>query len=255
MTQAAAEALDLSKARSIPDMLLDRIPRHGSSDAYRVKRGDTWEPIAWDEFFRQVKTLGVALRKRGFAAGDRVAIVSNTRYEWTLLDIAALSVGIVVVPIYQTSVASTVKYILNNCGAKAVFCELEEHLDRVQEVAGDVESLVDVFGLIDSGMPEGGETLADVLAEGREHVSLWEDYAGAVKPADVASIVYTSGTTGDPQGRDFVTRQHHRYDLRHSRCLASGIRLGHFSVPAVGAHLCTHHAIRGPARWGFHRLR
>ena len=140
--------------------------------------------------------LGVArgLVAAGIGAGDRVALMSRTRYEWTVTDFAVFAVGAVTVPIYETSSAEQVEWILTDSGAKACFVETTEHHDLVESVRAAAPDLGPVWVFDDGAVPAVGALGADVPAE-----QVHERRAG-VRPEDLASIIYTSGTTGRPKG-------------------------------------------------------
>jgi long-chain acyl-CoA synthetase len=140
--------------------------------------------------------LGLAkgLIAAGIEAGDRVALMSKTRYEWTLVDFAGLSIGAVVVPIYETSSAEQVEWILSDSQAKAVFVETEAHAAIVESVRASavdgLQSWAIEAGAIDTVTAGGAEVTDEQVHKRRE----------AVTVNDVASILYTSGTTGRPKG-------------------------------------------------------
>jgi long-chain acyl-CoA synthetase len=164
--------------------------------AVMLRRKDdagVWQDVTAEQFKDEVRALARGLIGAGVAPGDRVALMSHTRYEWTLLDYALWSVGAVVVPIYETSSADQAEWILSNSAARAVIVETEafeqivaaardrlpalEHVWRLQE---------DLDKLIAASSDVGDETVAE--------------RATAAAAADVATIIYTSGTTGRPKG-------------------------------------------------------
>src|SRR5262249_31359094 len=136
----------------------------------------------------------------GVSAGDRVAIMSRTSYEWSLLDFAAWEAGAVPVPIYETSSAEQVAWILRDSGAVAVFTELEANtatVESVRDQAGDslksvwqLELGADGRGALKLLTEAGAEVTDETLAERR----------ATLLPQSVATIIYTSGTTGRPKG-------------------------------------------------------
>jgi len=103
---------------------------------FRRKVAGSWEPVTAATFARQVRRLAAGLMARGVKPGDRIGLMSHTRYEWTLCDYAIWTAGAVTVPVYETSSAEQVAWILGDSGAVAVFVESDEHQATVGEVAG-----------------------------------------------------------------------------------------------------------------------
>ncbi|UPK73399.1 AMP-dependent synthetase/ligase [Nocardioidaceae bacterium SCSIO 66511] len=155
---------------------------------------DGWVDVTTTEFESQVKAVAKGLLAAGVVAGDRVGLLSRTRYEWTLLDYAIWWVGAATVPIYETSSPSQIEWILSDSGAVACIVETREHVGRVQEVRGGIESLSNVWSL-DDGAVKALETLgADVDDD------TLEERRSSVTPESLATVIYTSGTTGRPKG-------------------------------------------------------
>ena len=165
-------------------------------DAVGLKRlvDGVWVPVTWREFVAQVGALAAGLIKAGVSPGDRVALMSRTRYEWTLVDFAILSAGGVVVPIYPTSSLEQVQWILSDSGAVAVIAETGTHAQLVAEARANLPALEHVWVIEDNGLAELERLGADVSPD---EVSQRRATRGA---ADLAEIVYTSGTTGRPKG-------------------------------------------------------
>jgi long-chain acyl-CoA synthetase len=160
----------------------------------RRRVGDEWHDVTSGQFAAEVLGLAKGLIAAGIEAGDRVALMSKTRYEWTLVDFAGLSIGAVVVPIYETSSAEQVEWILSDSQAKAVFVETEAHAAIVESVRASavdgLQSWAIEAGAIDTVTAGGAEVTDEQVHKRRE----------AVTVNDVASILYTSGTTGRPKG-------------------------------------------------------
>ncbi|MFG3504787.1 AMP-dependent synthetase/ligase [Streptomyces sp. NPDC047821] len=161
--------------------------RHGGLPALRHKRTDgTWTSVPYDELRATVRATGQALIALGVAPGDRVAILSETRVEWTYAHFAALAAGAVVVPVYPTAGQEELAWVLGDSGACVALVEDEAQAARVAAVRGRLPGLREVAGL--TGLHGTGAPDA-LLAR-----------AAAVRPRDGAAIVYTSGTTGPPKG-------------------------------------------------------
>ncbi|MCU1659780.1 MAG: long-chain fatty acid--CoA ligase [Pseudonocardiales bacterium] len=172
--------------------------------ALRRRIGGTWTDVTAKTFAEEVTAVAKGLVAAGIQAGDRVAVMSKTRYEWTLADFALFTVGAVVVPIYETSSAEQVEWILADSGAKAAFVETDGHAEIVASIRPRTPELATVWqfdgGGIETLTSTGTEVSDDEVTKRRESVAL----------DDLASIIYTSGTTGRPKGcqlnhRSFVT--------------------------------------------------
>ena len=158
----------------------------------RSPGSDVWEDVTARQFNDQVRALGAAFRATGLHWGDRVGIMSRTRYEWTLTDFALWTAGLVGVPIYETSSADQVRWILADSGARGVVVETTEHQQLVESVRTDCPELAHVWQ-IDAGD-------LDRLAAESHDVGPLEEAAARTTSADLATIIYTSGTTGRPKG-------------------------------------------------------
>lgn len=174
------------------------VGRHAAQDPQLVlfsRRVDArWQDVTAAEFSAQVDELARGLLAAGIAAGDRVALMSRTRYEWTLVDYAIWSVGAVTVPVYETSSAEQVAWILSDSGAVAAVVETAGHARTVGSVRGDLPALADVWQIDAGGLDDLMVAGADVDAA--DVVSRRD----ASTPSDLATLIYTSGTTGRPKG-------------------------------------------------------
>jgi long-chain acyl-CoA synthetase len=153
-----------------------------------------WVPVTWREFTDQVSALAAGLIGAGVSPGDRVALMSRTRFEWTLVDYAILSAGGITVPIYPTSSLEQVEWILGDSGATAVVVETGAHARMVAQARVNLPALGPAWVMADGGLAELERLGADVSPD---EVSQRRTTRGA---ADLAEIVYTSGTTGRPKG-------------------------------------------------------
>jgi long-chain acyl-CoA synthetase len=163
----------------------------------RRRRPHGWEPVTWRVFAAEVRCLAAGLMAAGLRPGDRVALMSRTRYEWTLLDYAILTAGGVLVPIYPTSSLEQVEWILGDSGAAAIVVETGGHAEMVAALRDGLPCLAHAWQI--DGSRLGG--LADLEALGAaitpEQV---EERRGTRGAGDLAEIIYTSGTTGRPKG-------------------------------------------------------
>jgi len=156
--------------------------------------GNGWSDLTAAEFLAQVSAVAKGLVAAGIEAGDRVAIISRTRYEWTLADYAIWFAGAVSVPIYESSSAEQVEWILADSGAKGVVAEDGGHVAKITSVRGGLADLNHVWSIEDNAidvLTRLGEDIADEQLEARRT---------AAGPDDLATLIYTSGTTGRPKG-------------------------------------------------------
>ncbi|SNR88596.1 long-chain acyl-CoA synthetase [Streptosporangium subroseum] len=186
--------VDVPLSATMTDTVFQRADEEPGVVALRRKTGDDWTAVTAKEFRDQVAGVAKGLIAAGLEPGDRVALMSRTRYEWTVIDYAIWSAGAVGVPIYETSSADQVKWIISDSGAKAVFVELESHEETVRESVSELPELKNVWriegGALDELTASGSGVSDETLAERRT----------ARGGTDLATIVYTSGTTGRPKG-------------------------------------------------------
>ena len=182
------------------DFVYDNAARDPQHVALRRRRGEAWTDVSSKEFVDEVTAVAKGLLAAGIGAGDRVAVMSKTRYEWTLVDFALFTVGAVVVPIYETSSAEQVQWIVSDSGARAIFVETPDHTAILDAVKDDVPSLEHIWSFEDGAvdaLTSSGADVADADVEARR---------AAVTLDDLASIIYTSGTTGRPKGCELTHR-------------------------------------------------
>src|SRR5437870_2467386 len=159
-------------AGTLTGLFFDAVERFASHPAaFRYKtEGGTWQSVSHREVEERVRAISVGLRELGISPGDRVAILSETRLEWTLTDYACLCARVADVPIYPTLPANQVEYILRDAGATAVFCSTAAQVEKIRAVRGGLPSLRQV--IVFDAAPGGGEldrvlTLAELEARGR----------------------------------------------------------------------------------------
>jgi long-chain acyl-CoA synthetase len=157
------------------------------------------EPVSYAEVGSAVREIAAGLAALGIEAGDRVAILSATRPEWTLADYGALAAGAVVVPIYHTNSPEECAYVISHSGARAIFCEDAAQLAKVEAVRDECPDLE--FIVLMRGTAPGTTALDALRRLGRDGAAtVAEQRLSRVTPEDAATIVYTSGTTGPPKG-------------------------------------------------------
>jgi long-chain acyl-CoA synthetase len=182
-------------ARRIPDR-----------PALRRRRVIGWETLTWADYLGAVREVTAGLAELGIMSSDQVGILSNNRLEWHLADLGTLANGSVTVPLYQTSSPQQIAYVLGNSGARACFVEGDELLARVLEVRDELPKLDRVITFEDGGRLDDPFVLgmSDLRSIGAARLtrepSLFDDRADAIRPEQLATLVYTSGTTGPPKG-------------------------------------------------------
>jgi long-chain acyl-CoA synthetase len=184
-------------ANTLGRMVLDSTERH-SGAAIRFPRDGTWHEWSFSELGKAVRELARGLAALGLEPGDRVALLGETRPEWTLADVALLAAGLVVVPVYHTNSPEECRYVVDHSGARAIIVEDEGQLKKIEAVRGELPELEHIVSMVPAG---DTTTFADLRARSVEIPELeLQRRLDAVQPDDVATIVYTSGTTGPPKG-------------------------------------------------------
>ncbi len=170
-----------------------------------------WQDVTAAQFSAEVTAVAKGLVAAGIEAGDRVALMSHTRYEWTLIDYAIWVAGAVTVPVYETSSAEQAEWILTNSGARACFVETADYEQIIEGFRDQVPALKHVWrieagGAAESPLTGNGASVGDEIIAGR---------ASAAKASDVATVIYTSGTTGRPKGCE-LTHENLLSDVRNA---------------------------------------
>jgi long-chain acyl-CoA synthetase len=201
------------KERTLNRMFLNRIADGGDAVRYLVPRDGGYHPVTYRQAGDAAREIALGLMAAGVSRGDRVAILSGTRLEWSLVDIGGILGGFVTVPIYPSNLPDQVEYILAHSRARAVFVEDEQQHNKVSGALQRLPSLSRIVWM--TGDPEGkaGATSLDALrARGREFVAAnplaLDARAEEIRPEDDLTIIYTSGTTGPPKG---VVTRHSNY--------------------------------------------
>lgn len=176
----------------------------------------TWTDVTCAAAAAEIRSAALGLIAQGVQAGDRVAILSATRYEWAILDYAILSVGAVTVPIYETSSAEQVHWVLQDSGAVLLFAETDAHAALVAELVSELPELRRVLH-IDAAGPKA----LDQLAQAGASVDAAElaKRVEALRASDPATLIYTSGTTGRPKGCQ-LTHSNLVYETRGAKAAA-----------------------------------
>jgi long-chain acyl-CoA synthetase len=192
-------------ASSIPQVFFDRAAQRGGKTAHLVKRDGAWREISWQELRDIVRHVARGLLTLDLQAGDRVAILSDSRAEWVQCDLGIMAAAGITVPIYASSTPDQAAYILQNSGATAMFIDTSAQLDKILAVRDQVPALKHIVMMTDSppGTDDAILTLADLIQSGRDTAdqeAVLEQRLQGLTPEHEATYVYTSGTTGPPKG-------------------------------------------------------
>ena len=172
-----------------------------------------WTDVTCAQAANQIRSAALGLIAEGVKPGDRVALLSATRYEWTILDFAILAIGALTVPIYETSSAEQVRFVLADSGAVLMLAETDAHADTIEQLKGELPELRNVLRIDGTG-----SSALDALAEAGESVDAKEldDRLTGIKASDPATLIYTSGTTGRPKGCQ-LTHSNLVYEIRGAK--------------------------------------
>jgi long-chain acyl-CoA synthetase len=196
------------RPRTIADVFRDHVSSLATRPALRHRVGDQWEVITWADYGRAVDRVGAGLITLGLAPGERAGMLSSNRVEWHVGDLAAIFAGVVTVPVHSTSSAAQVRYALEHSGARVCFVDGREQLSKILEVRDALPHLERVIAFDADGCDLDDDPFllcwADLCSLGEERLAsaptLLGDRVLSIRPGDLATIVYTSGTTGPPKG-------------------------------------------------------
>jgi len=196
---------------NLAEMFFTRARELAARPRYRYRVADGWREVTWQTMAERVRAIAAGLIDLGVAPGDRVALLSNTRPEWMEIDFAILACGALTVPIYQSNLAAECGYIIANSESSVVFVENPKQRAKIEEVTrrgfelDGVRQTISVRAVITiEGDPGAGESLAALVKRGRDALGHLLGELDAriadLKRDQLATIVYTSGTTGPPKG-------------------------------------------------------
>ncbi len=254
--QVLVEPVKEMDTTTISKLFLDSVAKHADQKAQTWYDGESWRSRTYAEYGQAVRDVANGLLNLGVKAGDRVAIWSKNSPRWAEVDFANASVGFVSVPIYDTLTGPQVAYILNDAGAKVMFVQDPEMLARLDAVRKEIK--VDAIVLLEGTSRKKGVITYDRLVrEGRDYAAknpdAFDKMAGKVAPGDLISLVYTSGTTGEPKGVMLSQNNFASNAVMAASCVDIGPQDtflsflplshvfertgGHFTAYGVGAHV------------------
>jgi len=190
-------------------MFWEQVERSGDRPAQQFKHGAGWTTITWREVGETVRELALGLLALGRAKGDSVALLSSSRAEWVQADFAIFTAGCVTVPVYPSYPPDLIAYIVNDSGARTIIVEDPAQLAKVLQAREKTPNLEHIIVISDYDAPQPPKmvmTWESLRRLGRENAgtgalgSLLAERVASTRPTDLATIVYTSGTTGPPKG-------------------------------------------------------
>jgi long-chain acyl-CoA synthetase len=176
----------------------------GDATAVKYKKDGKWVEVAWSEIARRSRRVADGLAAMGLRRGDRVAVIGETQLEWILADLGILGSGGITVTIYQSNTAEECRYILDNSGARWIFCDSAAQVAKIREVKGKLPGLEGIIRAAGGAMDGFERTLDDLErageAWGKQNPGAHAERVASIGADDLATLIYTSGTTGSPKG-------------------------------------------------------
>jgi long-chain acyl-CoA synthetase len=207
--------------------VFDLVGNRGDTTVAMWKSGGEWKSISSQQMYGRVRAVVELLQSWGIQRGDRVSLVAENRWEWPVVDFAVLAIGAVDVPLYQTLTPEQMGYILRDCGAKAIIMSSKQQYAKLL-AAGEIPTLEHV-AVMDEGSFDNAVSLPEVFkraAELEARDAAFDALLKETKRDDLATIVYTSGTTGDPKGV-MLTHKNITDNMLYS---TEGLRIGEGDV-------------------------
>ena len=190
---------------TLVDVFTKVVREYKRPDALNYKKDARWVSISSEEMIARAENIAAGLHAIGVRRGDRVALLSESRVEWTLTDAGCIFGGVIDVPIYPTLMPPQVRYILNDSGACALFIEGRAKFDELKEILGECPQVKQIVYFDPDGMSAAeGLSLTELERLGsdfqQQDPGVLDQLAHDITPDDLATIIYTSGTTGEPKG-------------------------------------------------------
>lgn len=192
---------EISRLFDVLDYQLANFPK---KDSISAKENGKWKNYSTQDVKKIVDNVSLSLLKLGLKKEDKVALISPNCPEWNFIDLGTLQLGCQLVPLYPTSTPSDFQYTINHSESKIIFVFGKEHYDKIQKIREELPLVQEIYSI---QKIEGVKHFSEFLALGQnDNPEILKPYRDAVQPTDIATIVYTSGTTGVPKG---VMLSHH----------------------------------------------
>jgi long-chain acyl-CoA synthetase len=203
-----------------------------------------WQPISSDQIYQRVRQLGRTFLKWGAKKGDRIALISENRWEWAVTDFATLAIGAVDVPIYPTLTGEQIAELLQDAGCRIAVVSTRQQFDKLNAVRAQTP-LERILMMDSATRPEGAIAFSEIIAGadelGAEHDPVFDGLCRSLEPNDLATLIYTSGTTGEPKGvmlthgniaanQNFAARD---FDFNSTDACISFLPLSHITARAL----------------------
>ena len=163
---------------------------------------DEWRPISSEQIYQRVRALSAEFLRMGAKKGDRIALISENRWEWIVTDFAVLAIGATDAPIYPTLTGEQIAELMRDAGCRIAVVSTRQQFEKLHAVRAQTQ--LDRIVMMDSPAPDGAVSMAELLADadsrGAERDPVFDALARSIEPRDVATLIYTSGTTGEPKG-------------------------------------------------------
>jgi long-chain acyl-CoA synthetase len=192
--------------KTMNDVFHNRVHKYGNRLAIEKKMGGVWNGATWNEYYDRARAVGLGLWSLGVRKGNMVSLLSENRLEWLYADMGSLGIGVCVIPVYPTLAAEEIEYIINNSESKIIVPENKNQLKKILEIVNNCPSIEKIIVMEEKDATGHPKVMSfkDLMELGRkkhiEDPTLFEKLSQEVTVDDLATIVYTSGTTGLPKG-------------------------------------------------------
>jgi long-chain acyl-CoA synthetase len=208
---------------SLGSLFAAQAARYGNKVLYQYFEGGVWRALTWNDAFAQVREIALGLVSRGLSRGDRVAVFSNNRLEWLLVDWANISIGALTVPIYASSSASQAAHIIGHADPVVLLVDSSKRLDKLDFSRTPLSQLKTIVVFDPEAVADERRLQANVIKldglrqlgrdYGERHAGAFELLVQSLRPEDDLTIIYTSGTTGTPKGV-LTTHAHYMFMIQ-----------------------------------------